>query len=459
MATITKLFPTGILQSSVEFDEVTSIGGSAIGGSILFPTSSYLASGTALTLGVTCTVECWFRTTSNPATSKIVLVAGNGNRGISIYNGVYGQTGYSATKFTVDWETAGNIEFTVPTMSANTWYHLAVTQTALGVMTLWLNGARSSTGTLTPNWSFISNAYRVGAWSSQSIYSQGVYISNVRITTTAVYDVTQTSITVPTSPLTAIAGTQLLLNMSTSGSAYTDSSTNAITMTATDLSGQILVDFTGVETATVSANCAIGPVVFTLTATNSCGTTSVQLTDGACFPAGTKVHIADGSTKNIEDVRVGDLVIGAFGEHNPVLALQHVLVGNSKMYKINDEHVTTDHHPHVSLDKKFYTMDIKTIENNVYGTNMLVINAEGKAESRHLDGLNKGRVQKLALGLNLKTIDGSRILTKLEEVPMAFDTPLYNLVTGGSHTYHADGYAVTGWPSERDFDYDTWAPK
>ena len=239
----------------------------------------------------------------------------------------------------------------------------------------------------------------------------------------------------------------------------TPNTSYAITMTATDLSGQILVDFTGVETATVSANCAIGPVVFTLTATNSCGTTSVQLTDGACFPAGTKVHIVDGSTKNIEDVRVGDLVIGAFGEHNPVLALQHVLVGNSKMYKINDEHVTTDHHPHVSLDKKFYTMDIKTIENNVYGTNMLVINAEGKAESRHLDGLNKGRVQKLALGLNLKTIDGSRILTKLEEVPMAFDTPLYNLVTGGSHTYHADGYAVTGWPSERDFDYDTWAPK
>ena len=257
--TITKLSPTGILQSSVAFDEVTSIGGTAIGGSVLFPTSSYLASGTSLTLGVTCTVECWFRTTSDPATSKIVLVAGNGNRGISIYNGVYGQTGYSATKFTVDWETAGNIEFTVPTMSANTWYHLAVTQTALGVMTLWLNGTRSSTGTLTPNWSFISNAYRIGAWSSQSIYSQGVYISNVRITNTAVYDVTQTSITVPTSPLTAFAGTQLLLNMSTSGAAYTDSSNNAITMTATGTpswSGTI-TPFTGVSTAIRVSNTGV----------------------------------------------------------------------------------------------------------------------------------------------------------------------------------------------------------
>jgi len=224
-------------------------------------------------------------------------------------------------------------------------------------------------------------------------------------------------------------------------------------------SGEVFI-ITGAGRATLKANGPTqDPLVITLTGTNSCASASAQVTDYACFPAGTKVHISGGETKNIEDVQVGDLVIGAFGEHNPVLALQHVLVGNSKMYKINDEHVTTDHHPHVSLDKKFYTTDIKTVENNVYGTDMLVINGEGNVEPRHLDGLNKGRIQKLTLGLTLKTIDGSRTVTKIEEVPMAFETKLYNLVTGGSHTYHADGYAVTGWPSERDFDYDAWAPK
>jgi hypothetical protein len=203
----------------------------AASGSALFPTSSYLAVGTAITLGKTCTVEGWFRTTLNPASSKIVLVAGNGNRGISIYNGQYGQNSFSATKFTVDWEFAGNIEFTVPTMAANTWYHLAVTQTAAGVMTLWLNGTRSSTGTLTPNWTFQSQNYRIGGWQSQGIYSQSVYITNVRMTTTAVYDVTQTSITVPTNPLTAITGTQLLLLESTNANLLKDSSTNNYTIT------------------------------------------------------------------------------------------------------------------------------------------------------------------------------------------------------------------------------------
>jgi hypothetical protein len=24
---------------------------------------------------------------------------------------------------------------------------------------------------------------------------------------------------------------------------------------------------------------------------------------------------------------------------------------------------------------------------------------------------------------------------------------------------HADGYAVTGWPREDDFDYDNWVPR
>ena len=229
------------------------------------------------------------------------------------------------------------------------------------------------------------------------------------------------------------------------------------TITTTGNDGEVIYSSSGTQ-AYVHFNYNFDSD-FTITAVNACGSNPYELIIYACFPAGTKVHVADGSTKNIEDVQVGDQVIGAFGEFNPVLALQHVKVGKSTMYKINDEHVTTDHHPHVSNDKKFYTMDIKTIEDKVYGTNMPVINGEGRIEMRHLDGLNKGRIQKLTLGLVLKTIDGSRTVTKIEEVPMASDTKLYNLVTGGSHTYHADGYAVTGWPSEIDFDYDTWAPK
>ena len=231
-------------------------------GSVFFPTNGYLGSGSALTLGTTCTFECWFKTTADPASSKFVLLGGSGNRGLNIYNGAYGQGNYSATVIQLDWETAGNTPFTVPTMAANTWYHLAVTFNA-GTATLWLNGTRSSTGTVVTGFTFGSQTYRIGAWVSQSIYSQGVYISTARLTTTAVYDITQSTITVPTGPLTAITGTQLLLNMATS-TPYTDSSTNAITMTAlggaswSSRSPFVTENSSSTVTATLSANVSIG---------------------------------------------------------------------------------------------------------------------------------------------------------------------------------------------------------
>jgi hypothetical protein len=200
------------------------------------------------------------------------------------------------------------------------------------------------------------------------------------------------------------------------------------------------------------------PAIITVTAINSAGSVSRSAAAEACFLAGAQVSMADGTTKAIELVAIGDSVVGAFGEVNTVVALQHVYLGNSSMYKINGEHDTTDHHPHVSVDKKFYTPLPGVIDGSVYGKSFPVITAAGPAV-RKLEGLAPGRVQVLTTGVELKTIEGSRVVQTLEPYSMPFDTRLYNLVVGGSHTYHVNGYAVTGWPSERDFDYDAWVPK
>jgi hypothetical protein len=50
-------------------------------------------------------------------------------------------------------------------------------------------------------------------------------------------------------------------------------------------------------------------------------------------------------------------------------------------------------------------------------------------------------------------------VASLETYSLPPDTQLYNLVVSGSHTYHVDGYAVTGFPREDDFDYDAWVPR
>jgi hypothetical protein len=169
--------------------------------------------------------------------------------------------------------------------------------------------------------------------------------------------------------------------------------------------------------------------------------------------------MAGGGTKAIEDVLVHDLVIGAFGEINRVLALHRPILGSAKMCKINDEHSTTNHHPHVSLDRKFYCGDPDLVSGSTYGHKHEVIDENGIVVERMLDGLARERIRKLDVGIELKTIEGSRMTQTIEVYSMSEYTQLYNLVIDGSHTYHVDGYSVTGWPSELDFDYDSWTPK
>lgn len=197
----------------------------------------------------------------------------------------------------------------------------------------------------------------------------------------------------------------------------------------------------------------------TVTAVTNCGNTSSTVLSNPCFLAGSLVHMADGSTKAIEYVLVNDLVIGAFGEINTVLALHRPILGSAKMCKINDEHSTTNHHPHVSVDRKFYCGDPDLVSGTTYGRAHTVIDEHGDEIERMLDGLAKERINQLVTGIELKTIEGSRAVQTLEVYSMPEDTQLYNLVIGGSHTYHVDGYAVTGWPSELDFDYDGWCPR
>lgn len=197
----------------------------------------------------------------------------------------------------------------------------------------------------------------------------------------------------------------------------------------------------------------------TITAITACGSTSSTQQVYPCFLAGSLVHMADGGTKAIEDVLVNDLVIGAFGEINRVLALHRPILGTTKMCKINDEHSTTNHHPHVSVDKKFYCGDPELVSSSTYGHKHKVIDVHGDVVERMLDGLAKERILQLETGVELKTVEGSRMVETLEVYSMPEATQLYNLAIGGSHTYHVDGYAVTGWPSEVDFDYDSWTPK
>ena len=237
-------------------------------------------------------------------------------------------------------------------------------------------------------------------------------------------------------------------------------SSYTVTATGPDVTGYISVS-TGATSATVYFNWVepYGDVIFTVTGTlNGCPYTGSG--DAApCFLEGALVQMADGWTKPIETVAVGDAVLGAFGEINEVLALHRPLLGENLMCRINEEHSTTNHHPHISVDKQFYCGNPGLVNTATYGRTHKVIDGSGAIIDRLLHGLRPDRVQPLRTGIQLKTVEGSRVVRVFEPYALPPETQLYNLVVGGSHTYHVDGYAVTGWPREDDFDYDTWEKK
>jgi hypothetical protein len=204
------------------------------------------------------------------------------------------------------------------------------------------------------------------------------------------------------------------------------------------------IDF---ETATATA---------TLTASNECSqsTTTVNL---GCFLAGSPVTMADGSSKPIETVEIGDKVRGAFGEENTVLALHRPMLGAGRMLNINGEHKTTTHHPHVAADKKIYCAEPKLINGYTYGKeHTVIVDKSGRKEKRTMYGLHRDRILKLEVGVELQTVTGARRVDTLETIKMSPFTQVYHLVVDGSHTFMVEGYAVTGWPREDDFDYDAW---
>ena len=191
------------------------------GFSVAFDGTGDYLNWTGSTVGTAAyTFECWFYTGSFAASQTLIGPNSTTNSG-------YGFNVASSTALSIDNYGVSASNFTVPAMSTNTWYHVAVVRNGSGVTTVFLNGARSSTGTITDTTNY-GNVKSIGYTSSAvNRYFSG-YISNARYVTAAVYDPTATTITVPTQ-LFPVTNTQLLTCQSPT---IIDNSTNNFTITA-----------------------------------------------------------------------------------------------------------------------------------------------------------------------------------------------------------------------------------
>jgi hypothetical protein len=198
-------------------------------GSILFNGTGDSLAYSGVTVGTSAfTLEGWFRSSSF-ATNPIILFGaqytspGNGELSIKILTN---------TQIAIDELGVSAQVFTFPTMSTDTWYHFAFTRDGSNNLRAFLNGTQSSTTGITSTINFKKTAL-IAAWDSGGEGKRSFfpgYLSNLRIVVgTALYVAT---FTVPTSPLTAVPGTQLLLNTTTT--AYLkDSSPNDYVLTPT----------------------------------------------------------------------------------------------------------------------------------------------------------------------------------------------------------------------------------
>jgi len=218
-------------------------------GSISFAASSFVSSTTQALMSLsqsTFTIEAWIYmtanpTTYNPAAGKYVPpLIGDMQTNAITAGWTFGplNTGTGNCVGFYWYTTTYNCIFgTTTNMSLNTWYHIAMSVSSNAV-SLYVNGVQQTLAggsTLTSRGSGQTiNGWALGTYNTNLSQYFG-QVSNLRfVNGTAVY--AGASFTPPSSNLTAISGTQLLLNATSNSTVYKDSSTNNFSSTASGTS-------------------------------------------------------------------------------------------------------------------------------------------------------------------------------------------------------------------------------
>ena len=186
-------------------------------------TSSYLQapSDVAFAVGSAFTIEAWVYLNETPTGEVAVTCFGTTN---GFQFGWQNGSNFGLAASGIAWRLLG-----ANTAITNNWNHVVVTRSGTGTnqTSIFINGVRTANGTVSDAFSTTSSCFIGRDFGSGGRFLG--YISNLRIVKgTAVYDPSQSTLTVPIAPLTAISGTSLLTCQS---NRFVDNSTNAFAIT------------------------------------------------------------------------------------------------------------------------------------------------------------------------------------------------------------------------------------
>ena len=174
---------------------------------------------------------------------------------------------------------------------------------------------------------------------------------------------------------------------------------------------------------------------------NCCCGSCLQGVFVTCFTAGTLIAMADGTSRPIEHVLVGDLVLGSAGRVNWVVEIERPLLGQRHLYALNEsDFFVTAEHPFMteegwkSIDPTALAAEGSTLPAGrlAVGDRLLTLAAAavpvGAGKSAGAEALDV-RIESVAL-------------RSLVDRPADPATQLYNLRLDGDHTYFANELLV-----------------
>ena len=165
----------------------------------------------------------------------------------------------------------------------------------------------------------------------------------------------------------------------------------------------------------------------------------------SCFTGETKILMADGSNRRIDEIDAGDIVAGPRGKFSKVVGVERPLLGDRLLYGLNGSRpFVTSEHPFMTSDGwKSIDPTATAAENERlrvtplrFGDQLLVRGADrGSSATSAMTG-------NLALAIYFEEVLRLEPVSKI--IPVAADPaiPVYNLLLEGDHCYFAGGYLV-----------------
>jgi len=161
----------------------------------------------------------------------------------------------------------------------------------------------------------------------------------------------------------------------------------------------------------------------------------------SCFTGDTRVAMADGTTRPIDEIAVGDLVIGKAGAINRVESIETPQLGRRRLYALNDDrYFVTAEHPFMTDDGWKAIDPMATArENSSLNVGRLKVG----------DRLHVLRGVLAAVGCGSRSMGGSveidvELITihQIDQQTADANSMVYNLRLDGNHTYFANDLLV-----------------